>query len=201
MFSILATAPIVKKVTISETITHVSNQCSEDKIFFIELLLYLLEPSGSRRMVVGRLEFLGHTDRLLRNSVTKDRRDRDRLTCALCRNSRRYRWWGYQADRSLWTGAWVWENPDRTYHRASVAACLSCSKAVRKENQKRKSRKREGAGISACSFLTAWNVNERPDWRLNVKKKLVVVGMLATIAGVVAAFKSRKKYTKVRKNY
>ena len=59
---------------------------------------------------------------------------------------------GYQADRSLWTGAWVWENPDRTYHRASVAACLSCSKAVRKENQKRKSRKREGAGISACSF-------------------------------------------------
>ena len=36
---------------------------------------------------------------------------------------------------------------------------------------------------------------------LNVKKKLVVVGMLATIAGVVAAFKSRKKYTKVRKNY
>lgn len=45
------------------------------------------------------------------------------------------------------------------------------------------------------------NVNERPDWRLNVKKKLVVVGMLATIAGVVAAFKSRKKYTKVRKNY
>lgn len=59
----------------------------------------------------------------------------------------------------------------------------------------------EGTGISACSFLTAWNVNERPDWRLNVKKKLVVVGMLATIAGVVAAFKSRKKYTKVRKNY
>lgn len=60
---------------------------------------------------------------------------------------------------------------------------------------------REGTGISDCSFLTAWNVNERPDWRLNVKKKLVVVGMLATIAGVVAAFKSRKKYTKVRKNY
>lgn len=28
-----------------------------------------------------------------------------------------------------------------------------------------------------------------------MKKKLVVVGMLATIAGVVAAFKSRKKYT------
>lgn len=60
---------------------------------------------------------------------------------------------------------------------------------------------REGTGISACSFLTAWNVNERPDWRLNVKKKLVVVGMLAAIAGVVAVFKSRKKYTKVRKNY
>lgn len=59
----------------------------------------------------------------------------------------------------------------------------------------------EGTGISACSFLTAWNVNERPDWRLNVKKKLVVVGMLAAIAGVVAVFKSRKKYTKVRKNY
>jgi hypothetical protein len=34
-----------------------------------------------------------------------------------------------------------------------------------------------------------------------VKKKLVVVGMLAAIAGVVAVFKSRKKYTKVRKNY
>ena len=60
---------------------------------------------------------------------------------------------------------------------------------------------REGTGISACSFLTAWNVNERPDWSLNVKKKLVVVGMLAAIAGVVAVFKSRKKYTKVRKNY
>lgn len=59
----------------------------------------------------------------------------------------------------------------------------------------------EGTGISACSFLTAWNVNERPDWSLNVKKKLVVVGMLAAIAGVVAVFKSRKKYTKVRKNY
>ena len=35
----------------------------------------------------------------------------------------------------------------------------------------------------------------------NMKKKLVVVGMLAAIAGVVAVFKSRKKYTKVRKNY
>ena len=34
-----------------------------------------------------------------------------------------------------------------------------------------------------------------------MKKKLVVVGMLAAIAGVVAVFKSRKKYTKVRKNY
>ena len=33
-----------------------------------------------------------------------------------------------------------------------------------------------------------------------MKKKLVVVGMLATIAGVVAAFKSRKKYKKGRKN-
>ena len=32
-----------------------------------------------------------------------------------------------------------------------------------------------------------------------MKKKLVVVGMLAAIAGVVAVFKSRKKYTKVRK--
>ena len=46
---------------------------------------------------------------------------------------------------------------------------------------------------------TVWK--EYVDWRLNVKKKLVVVGMLAAIAGVVAVFKSRKKYTKVRKNY
>jgi hypothetical protein len=52
MFSILATAPIVKKVTISETIAHASSQSSEDKIFFIGLLLFLLEPSGSRRMVM-----------------------------------------------------------------------------------------------------------------------------------------------------
>lgn len=35
-----------------------------------------------------------------------------------------------------------------------------------------------------------------------MKKKLVVVGMLAAIAGVVIAVcKSRKKYTKVRTNY
>ncbi len=35
-----------------------------------------------------------------------------------------------------------------------------------------------------------------------MKKKLVVVGILAAIAGVVAAvFKNRKKYTKVRTNY
>jgi len=35
-----------------------------------------------------------------------------------------------------------------------------------------------------------------------VKKKLVVVGMLAAIAGVVAAVcKSRKKYTMARKIY
>jgi hypothetical protein len=52
MFSILATAPIVRKVTISETMTHASGHCSEDKIFFIGLLLFLLEPSGSRRMVM-----------------------------------------------------------------------------------------------------------------------------------------------------
>ena len=35
-----------------------------------------------------------------------------------------------------------------------------------------------------------------------MKKKLVVVGILAAIAGVVAAVcKNRKKYTKVRTNY
>ena len=42
----------------------------------------------------------------------------------------------------------------------------------------------------------------RKNWRLIMKKKLVVVGILAAIAGVVAAVcKNRKKYTKVRTNY
>lgn len=79
---------------------------------------------------------------------------------------------------------------------------VSCSKAVRKENKKSELCSREGTGISACSFLTAWDVNKRPDWRLIVRKKFVVVGILAVIAGVVAAVcKNRKKYTKVRTNY
>ena len=34
-----------------------------------------------------------------------------------------------------------------------------------------------------------------------MKKMLVVASVLAAIAGVVAVFKSRKKYTKVRTNY
>ena len=73
---------------------------------------------------------------------------------------------------------------------------------MHKENKKTKLRSREGTGISACSFLTAWDVNKRPDGRLIVRKKLVVVGILAAIAGVVAAVcKNRKKYTKVRTNY
>lgn len=96
------------------------------------------------------------------------------------------------------TGAWVWENPDRTYHRASVAACLSCSKAVRKENQKRKSRKREGAGISACSFLAVGNAYKHSDWRLTMKKMFVIAGVLAAIAGVATAVcRSRKKYAQM----
>ena len=42
----------------------------------------------------------------------------------------------------------------------------------------------------------------RKNWRLIMKKKLVVVGILAAIAGVVAAVcKNCKKYTKVRTNY
>ena len=96
------------------------------------------------------------------------------------------------------TGAWVWENPDRTYHRASVAACLSCSKAVRKENQKRKSRKREGAGVSACSFLAVGNAYKHSDWRLTMKKMFVIAGVLAAIAGVATAVcRSRKKYAQM----
>ena len=83
-----------------------------------------------------------------------------------------------------------------------LSVTVSCSKAVHKENKKSELCSREGAGISACSFLTAWDVIKRPDWRLVVRKKLVIVGILAAIAGVVATvFKNRKKYTKVRTNY
>lgn len=79
-----------------------------------------------------------------------------------------------------------------------VAACLSCSKAVRKENQKRKSRKREGAGISACSFLAVGNAYKHSDWRLTMKKMFVIAGVLAAIAGVATAVcRSRKKYAQM----
>lgn len=72
------------------------------------------------------------------------------------------------------------------------------SKAVRKENQKRKSRKREGAGISACSFLAVGNAYKHSDWRLTMKKMFVIAGVLAAIAGVATAVcRSRKKYAQM----
>lgn len=69
---------------------------------------------------------------------------------------------------------------------------------MRKENQKRKSRKREGAGISACSFLAVGNAYKHSDWRLTMKKMFVIAGVLAAIAGVATAVcRSRKKYAQM----
>ena len=72
-----------------------------------------------------------------------------------------------------------WENPDRTYHRASVALVFHAARQCVKRIKKRKSRKREGAGISACSFLAVGNAYKHSDWRLTMKKMFVIAGVLA----------------------
>lgn len=73
-------------------------------------------------------------------------------------------------------------------------AARQCVKRIKK----RKSRKREGAGISACSFLAVGNAYKHSDWRLTMKKMFVIAGVLAAIAGVATAVcRSRKKYAQM----
>lgn len=73
-------------------------------------------------------------------------------------------------------------------------AARQCVKRIKKENR----RKREGAGISACSFLAVGNAYKHSDWRLTMKKMFVIAGVLAAIAGVATAVcRSRKKYAQM----
>ncbi len=134
-----------------------------------------------------------------------------------CRHhGRRHRRGRCQTDGSLWRSAWIPEGICGNVSGIVPAVSLARGMQDSRKDQGKGYRNRERAGISACPFSLGRNAYQHCNYGIarkvtekalsgiknekseetGMKKKVLAVGIMALVTGIIVAVRRKKKYAK-----